>query len=61
MGLFELIILLFLVAVLLVFIIRHTHVVFHSDKHKHDWSYRGRTISGWGVATCRTCGEKELY
>lgn len=29
--------------------------------HNHEWTYSRRTGTGWGIATCRTCGETDLY
>lgn len=30
-------------------------------RHRHEWDYGGRGISGWGIAECRTCGKTDLY
>ena len=26
-------------------------------RHAHVWEYQPRTITGWGLVVCRTCGE----
>ena len=31
------------------------------NRHIHDWNYHPRTISGWGICICRSCGEREIY
>ena len=33
----------------------------HKFKHVHDWEYGPKTIAGWGVVTCRTCGKTDIY
>lgn len=30
-------------------------------RHRHTWDYHSRTIGGWGVVTCTTCGYEDIY
>lgn len=30
-------------------------------KHVHDWQYCGRTLAGWGLVVCRSCGVADVY
>jgi hypothetical protein len=30
-------------------------------RHVHDWHHSPPTLSGWGLATCQTCGYKDIY
>jgi hypothetical protein len=30
-------------------------------KHRHEWVYHRRTMSGWGIVHCATCGKEDLY
>ena len=30
-------------------------------KHQHVWEYQPRTMSGWGIVICRTCGKTDIY
>ena len=35
--------------------------IFRRNKHRHEWVYRPRTLGGWGIVECRTCGATDLY
>lgn len=30
-------------------------------KHRHAWTYSPRSIGGWGIARCTSCGQEDLY
>lgn len=30
-------------------------------RHRHSWEYRPRTIGGWGIVRCTTCGAEDIY
>lgn len=29
--------------------------------HRHTWRYHPRTVTGWGIVECTTCGRTDLY
>jgi hypothetical protein len=29
--------------------------------HRHEWRYGPQGATGWGVVTCTTCGETDIY
>lgn len=30
-------------------------------RHRHDWEYGRRGVSGWGIVRCRTCLHWDIY
>lgn len=35
--------------------------IIRKRRHRHTWIYHTRTLSGWGIAECATCGKTDLY